>query len=84
MEKRAMLKLYHIQHIDNFISLAKRSHGPVCLMDGDREICDLREESQAIETLRVLGHEGELPEVDLSIPASDMPMYLNFMISNAA
>lgn len=84
MDKRANIKLYHIQNVEGLLDLAKRSHGPVCLMDESRALCDLREEMPGAGILRTLGHEGELPELDLSIPAEDISMYLDYMISNAA
>ncbi len=84
MNNRANIKLYHIRNVDGLLELAGRSHGPVCLMDEERALCDLREEMPGAGILRALGHDGELPELHLSIPAEDISMFLDYMISNAA
>ncbi len=84
MNKRATITLYHVQNMDWLMNLAGKSHGPVCIMDGSEEICDLRADEPAARVLHAIGREAEIPEVQLSIPSEDLPMYLDSMISQAA
>ena len=84
MNKRTNITLCHVENMNGLLDIARKSHGPVCLMDKETAVCDLREESVVTEALKTISKDGGVNEMHLSIPAEDMPMYLAYMIYEAA
>ena len=84
MNTRTNITLHHLSDVNGLIEMAKRSHGPVMLMDGDTPLFDLREDGEAPDLLRALARDGGLSRLRVSVSAQDMPVFLYYLMSNAA